>query len=138
MSSVEPTDTDIAAFDRIARIVAWTGLPGAHTDQNAPWGSLMHTLGVDPAMHPRVIATIPPEDYTNILQSWTIAGNPPTPAQRAMADMLGRACRVTSGDQFYRADALAQAHARTVHDLAVLQAQPAISSGGASSSTSIP
>ena len=100
LAALDPTAAECAAFDTVGSVMRWAGL--RHGDANDPdsaIGSFLALMGMQMHDHFRLLGVLPAGDYDTIIQNWQIAGSPPTPAQRAMAALVGSAARVACGTQ---------------------------------------
>ena len=96
---MDPTHAELATFVSVPKVLCWAGFDEEDlVDPTTPGGSLMTALGARPAQHPRVLGAIPEEDFASVIANWKPGGTaPPTPVQRAMAGLVGRAARIACG-----------------------------------------
>jgi len=104
---VEPTEQEVLDWNNLDKVADWADLP--HRDSvsddevKSPRGTLLKNLGAKGTQHPRVVASIPAEEYTEAVTTWQVNGAKPSAALRASAGLLGHACRIATGAQRRRA-----------------------------------
>lgn len=81
----------------LGAILNWIGLSDNDEHENKPRASLLTLLGASESMHPRILAILTAEQFDACIAQWTIGGQPPMPAQRGQAGLLGRVCRLICG-----------------------------------------
>jgi hypothetical protein len=89
----------------IQKVCVWVGFDESE-EGRSPRSTLLSLFGSAPTQHPRILGYVPSDEFTEILQQWRIPDDqaedgaaPPTPAQKAMAQIVGRVCRIIAGQE---------------------------------------
>eukprot|EP00971_Amphidinium_carterae_P249048 4943577-Amphidinium_carterae.1 len=85
---MDPTPEQAEAMTSISDAAEWLGILEPVRD------SLLAALGAEPDMHPRIIAGIREADFQTAVDYWDLNGQSPTLAQKSMANLLARTCRL--------------------------------------------
>ena len=99
MALADPSEEERVAWKVLNDMLAWTGLSGDPKDENTEAGSLLRLLGATEETPIRILGSISEPDYMEVIKSWNPQGAPPTPTSRSKAAILGRGCRIASGQQ---------------------------------------
>eukprot|EP00971_Amphidinium_carterae_P001008 19920-Amphidinium_carterae.1 len=86
---MDPSQTELEVLISVGLAASWAQLP------EAAQASLFSYLNVVADEHPRVVAALVRVD--EVLDMWTLDGQYPSPALRAKAGLMVRACRVACG-----------------------------------------
>ena len=104
--TIDSPEADWPSFKTLADVMTFAGLAGDPADKNTLAGSLCYLLGSDVGDHPRVLALIPEDDFSILLEKFPamVAGSlvlqDPTPRQAGQGALVGRTCRVVVGLKF--------------------------------------
>jgi len=95
MALIDPSQEELDAFDGMEAVLKWAGF----TD-DAVRKSFLDLLGLGLNQHIRLLGAMPETEYSAVIQGWRLQENAiPTPVQRTMAALAGRAARIKVGSQ---------------------------------------
>ena len=136
---MEPTPQEIASFTTIDSVADWANLAHRLPDvpqPSSPRGSWLAHVGASPNLPFGILGGIHKGEYEALMESWRIDGGNPSAVQKAMAGVLGTACRIAVGVEKSRAQITEESRQTRDHALALatLQAQAAQTGGGQAAS----
>ena len=106
---MEPTEPELRAFSDINAVMEWAGLNESAKD------ALKARLGATGSEHPRLIGTMPSDEFSSYIESTVISDQPLVPIQRRACLLFGHVCRLAIGTaktaETLRAEAAANAKA---------------------------
>ena len=123
-------------LEAMVHIIPWCGIQGTYEEEASPLGSLLRAIGATPNTPVRVVGAIEEPDYLAVLDAWKINGEPPTPAQRSQAALMGRASWIKTG--LTRTVAQEEQMAKEAHELAVSSHQAVIAASARSAQPTPP
>ncbi len=131
---MDPSADEAQRIVTIGDAAEWAGLsdqaPGDESGaSSSPLGGLLAMLGYLSTAPIRQIAIYSQDDWSRLLQNWTVNGAPPTPAQLAQAGLLGRACRICTGAELRMEEVRANAAAALTAAASQGASQPAAPQG---------
>ena len=112
---MDPSAVELTGMTEIAHVLDWVGIQGTDLDVTSARGSFLTMLGMLSTQHPRLIAFVDEATFNGLVAAWPLVGQAvPTPAQRSMAGIVGRVCRIVCGTQQSQAQVAQQAAAAVV------------------------